>query len=118
MTSMGTNDSPKPRRVRPVYVPALGPVLRAMLFVIFAGFALLGATGGYMLAVRLTVLQTQFSLLMVFVHVFVGLVLIVPFLAFGTAHLITARTRPNRVAVRLGIFVFVFGIVVDRKSTR
>jgi hypothetical protein len=111
---MGTNDSPKPppRRVRPVYVPALGPVLRGMLFIIFAGFALLGATGGYMLAVRLADLPTQFSLLMVFVHVLVGLVLIVPFLAFGMAHLITARNRPNRVAVRLGIFVFLFGIVV------
>ena len=30
-----------------------GPALRSVLFVIFAGFALLGATGGYMLAVRL-----------------------------------------------------------------
>ena len=49
---------------------------------------------------------------MVFVHVLVGLVVIAPFLIFGIAHLITARNRPNRVAVRLGIFVFLFGIVV------
>lgn len=120
---MGTTDSPTPpapRRVRPVYVPALGPVLRSMLFVIFAGFALLGATGGYLLAIRVTeivqrrqdTLHTQFSIWMTLVHVLAGLVLIVPFLIFGIAHLITARNRPNRVAVRLGIFVFLFGIIV------
>ncbi len=101
-------------------MPALGPVLRSLLFVIFAGFALLGATGAYLLAIRLTdylqrragTLQTQFSLWMTLVHVLAGLVLIVPFLIFGITHLVTARNRPNRVAVRLGVFVFLFGLVV------
>jgi tetratricopeptide (TPR) repeat protein len=120
---MGTTDSPlppAPRRVRPMYVPALGPVLRSMLFVIFAGFAVLGATGGYLLAIRVTeivqrrqdTLHTQFSLWMTLVHVLFGIVLIVPFLIFGISHLVTARNRPNRVAVRLGVFVFLFGIIV------
>jgi hypothetical protein len=112
--------SAPPRRARPVYVPALGPWLRSILFVIFAGFALLGATGAYLLAIRLTeyaqrradTLQTQFSLWMTLVHVLAGLVLIVPFLIFAITHLVTARNRPNRVAVRLGIFVFLFGLVV------
>jgi len=120
---MGTNNPPtptSPRRARPVYVPALGRTLRSLLLVIFAGFAVLGASGGYLLAIRVTemvqrrqdTLHTQFSLWMTLVHVLAGLVLIVPFLIFGISHLVTARNRPNRVAVRLGIFVFLFGIIV------
>src|SRR5687767_11378105 len=123
---MATNGPPPPapRRQRFVYVPALGPGLRAMLFVIFGGVALLGATGAYLLAIRVAewvrlefldirgTLHTEFSLWMVLVHILAGLVLIVPFLIFGCTHLVTAWHRTNRVAVRLGVIVLILGIGV------
>src|SRR5260370_9301802 len=46
------------------------------------------------------------------VHVLMGVLLVVPFLFFGVIHLATARHRPNRVAVRLGIALFTTGILV------
>ncbi len=85
---------------------------------IFALVALLGATGIYLLAIRVVeairhqTLQSAFSLWMTLAHVVAGLVIIAPFLAFGITHLVTARTRPNRIAVRLGVLVFFAGLVV------
>jgi len=107
-----------PARPRFVYVPALGPGLRALLMLIFTCVAFLGATGVYMLAIRVFewvkggTVQTEFSLWMTLLHVLVGGVLILPFLLFGFTHLFTAYKRPNRVAVRLGIILFLFSIAV------
>ena len=55
---------------------------------------------------------TLFALWMTLAHIFIGLALIGPFLFFGLVHLATARKRMNRVAVRLGIVLFVISIVV------
>jgi len=108
-----------PRRVRPVYVPAIGPRLRVLLFVVFGIFAVLGATGLYLAAV--TALNyarspqsytTVFSLWVFLAHSAIGVLGTVPFLAFGAYHWATARKRPNRVAVRLGIMVFLSGLFV------
>src|SRR5262249_46069607 len=103
---------------RKLYEPAIGRRLAILLAIIFAGVALLGATGVYLLAIRwleyfrgLTY-TNQFTLGMFMVHALVGVLLVVPFLSFGAIHLITARRRPNRVAVRLGITLFVTGILV------
>ncbi|GEM_PF-100831 len=106
-----------PLRPRFVYVPALGPGLRSVLFIIFACVAFLGATGFYLLAIRGfesyrgNVLQTEFSIWMTLLHIVIGLVLILPFLIFGLTHLLTAWHRPNRVAVRLGITVLLLGLI-------
>jgi tetratricopeptide (TPR) repeat protein len=101
-----------------LYEPAIGTRLRILLAVIFASVALLGATGAYLLAIRwleyfreLTY-TNQFTLGMFMVHVLLGVFLIIPFLLFGMIHLATARRRPNRVAVRLGIALFTMGILV------
>src|SRR5262245_28471860 len=108
-----TNPPPRPRFV---YVPALGPGLRFVLVIIFACIAFLGATGFYLFAIRGfewargTTLQTEFSLWMTLLHIFVGLAVVVPFLFFGVTHLLTAWNRPNRVAVRLGLLVFLLGL--------
>src|SRR5262245_61445844 len=90
-----------------VYEPAIGPRLKVLLLgFIFPGVALLGATGVYLLAVKFLELlarQTftnQFTLWMFIGHVFVGVVMVVPFLYFGVSHLISARHRKNRLAVR------------------
>jgi hypothetical protein len=111
--------APKPRRPRGVgYVPAIGPRLRVLLFLIFAAVALLGASGIYQVSIRALewrqdrLLQTQSSLWVILIHILVGVAILVPFLVFGITHLVTARHRPNRLAVRLGICLFIAGLVV------
>jgi tetratricopeptide (TPR) repeat protein len=105
-------------RGRP-YVPAVSPRLKALLAFIFMAVALLGATGVYLVAVRLmnwlhapTSYENPFTLWMYSVHLGVGILFVFPFLFFGCAHLLAARRRPNRRAVRLGIALFVSGMVV------
>jgi tetratricopeptide (TPR) repeat protein len=102
-----------------VYEPAIGPRLKVLLFVIFGGVAVLGATGVYLLSISLLewarsprVYTTGFSLWMLFVHVFIGVALTAPFVIFGTVHLSTARHRKNKRAVKLGICVFISGLIV------
>lgn len=101
-----------------LYEPALGPWMHAVLIFIFLNVAVLGATGIYLLAVRAfewwqdRIYQSHFSLSMFLAHIAVGVVLTVPFLAFGLYHWWTARQRPNRVAVRLGIVLFLVSVAV------
>jgi tetratricopeptide (TPR) repeat protein len=101
-----------------LYEPAIGPRLKVLLAFIFASVALLGATGAYLLAIRLLewgheqVYTNQFTLWMFLAHIFVGVLMLGPFLVFGITHLVTARHRKNRVAVRLGISLFIVSIVV------
>jgi hypothetical protein len=101
-----------------VYVPAVGPRLKALLYVIFACVALLGATGVYLVAVHGLEWAigkdygNQFSIAILLVHVVLGVVIVVPFLVFGCAHLVSAWNRKNRIAVRLGIILFLVSIVV------
>ncbi|HEY7309033.1 MAG TPA: multiheme c-type cytochrome [Gemmataceae bacterium] len=104
-------------RGRP-YEPAIGPRLKSLLFLVFAGTAALGVTGIYLLAIRvLEMISTrtytnQFTLQMFVAHILFGLAIILPFLVFGCTHLLTARKRKNRLAVKLGITLFVTGILV------
>jgi tetratricopeptide (TPR) repeat protein len=101
-----------------MYEPALGPRLKILLFFIFAATAILGVTGIYLLSIdvlerlRQRTYTSQFTLQMFVIHLLVGLALIVPFLVFGCTHLLTARKRKNRLAVKLGISLFISGILV------
>lgn len=108
-----------PRRKKPApYEPAIGPSLKVVLLFLFLCMALLGITGVYLQALRIfegVTAQTytkQFTLWMFLAHIAVGVVVTVPFLAFGAVHWWTARNRPNKVAVNLGIGLFTAGIVV------
>jgi tetratricopeptide (TPR) repeat protein len=101
------------------YVPAVGPRLKILLNVIFAAVALLGATGIYLLVIRLMdmtggdkIYTNWFTIVVFMVHVLLGVFLCLPFLFFGFAHLASARHRKNRLAVRLGIILFVVSIAV------
>lgn len=101
------------------YVPAIGPKLRVLLLIVFGLFAVLGATGVYLAAVTaLNWVQspqsytTPFSLWVFLAHIAIGVIGTIPYFAFGIYHWLTARKRPNRVAVRLGILLFVAGAVV------
>lgn len=101
------------------YVPAIGPKLRVLLLAVFGLFAVLGATGVYLAAV--TALNwarspqnytTPFSLWVFLAHIVIGVVGTAPFLVFGVWHWATAHNRPNRVAVRLGVLLFIAGLLV------
>lgn len=101
------------------YAPAIGPKLRVLLFVVFALFAFLGATGVYLAAVTLLnyaqaprSYTTPFALWVFLSHLVIGVLGTVPFVAFGAVHWWTARKRENRVAVRLGIVLFGAGFLV------
>src|SRR5262245_18558471 len=75
------------------YQPAIGPRLRVLLAVLFAAGAILGATAIYLFAIRLLewfrghTYQNHFFQWMFIVHVLVGVLMILPFLAFGFLHL-------------------------------
>ncbi|MGH7171913.1 MAG: hypothetical protein ACRELG_16685, partial [Gemmataceae bacterium] len=99
-------------RGRP-YEAAIGPRLKILLFLVFAATAVLGVTGIYLLAIRVLEMvrartyTNSFTLKMFVAHILVGLAIIVPFLVFGFTHLLTARKRKNRLAVKLGIALFI-----------
>ena len=101
------------------YVPAIGPRLKVLLALIFASVAVLGATGAYLGAITFLnwykspqTYTSPFTLWMFIGHVGIGVAAILPFLVFGAYHFATARNRPNRVAVRLGLLLFTTGILV------
>jgi tetratricopeptide (TPR) repeat protein/mono/diheme cytochrome c family protein len=100
------------------YVPALSPRLKLLLALIFGFVAVLGATGAYLTSIRCLDYFTgqtytkPFKYWMLILHVGVGLLGLLPFLAFGLVHWRTARNRPNRQAVKLGLAMFVVGVVV------
>lgn len=101
------------------YEPALGVRLKTFLFVLFLATALLGVSGIYLLSVRALewlrapeVYTSQFTLWMFVGHIALGVLISVPFLAFGIAHYVTSRNRRNRRAIRLGMWLFGIGIGV------
>jgi hypothetical protein len=106
-------------RVVTQYVPAVGPRLRLLLFIVFGLFAFLGATGVYLSVITsLNYVRspnnytTPFGLWVFLAHSAFGVIGTAPFLFFGATHWLTARKRPNRVAVRLGLLVFLAGVVI------
>src|SRR5262245_33572913 len=84
------------------YVPAVGPRLKKLLFTVFALVALLGANSLYLASITFLewwkglTYQNYFYQVMFLLHLALGLLLIIPFLAFGFIHLFTARHRRNR----------------------
>ena len=114
---MSTPVLPARDRAGRVYKPAIGSRLRPLLWVILIGFALLAANGFYLSSVTAltwylgTTQQTFFYMLMVALHLFLGLVLVVPFLIFGFAHLATSWKRPNKWAIRYGLILLGAGLV-------
>jgi tetratricopeptide (TPR) repeat protein len=117
MSSDASAGTPRPARQK--YVRAVGPRLRIVLYVVFGLFALLGANSAYLSAItflewlnRPASYQTYFYQIMFLAHLVLGLLLILPYLAFGLIHLKNARNRPNRRAVRVGYGLFTVGIAV------
>ena len=95
------------------YVPAVGPRLAKLLFVVFGLFALLVVDSVYLLGVRGLeaatgqTYQNWFYLVLFLLHLVLGaLLLVVPAVGFGLVHWWRARTRPNRRAVAVGYALF------------
>ena len=105
----------KPKR----YVPAVGPLLKPVLWTVLLGFGALAATGAYLAGVSLlnylrpgALYTTPFTFWMFLAHAAVGLLLSVPYFAFGIAHWVGSRKRTNRRAIRVGIALFLVGGVI------
>ncbi|NUQ61060.1 MAG: hypothetical protein HUU20_01140 [Pirellulales bacterium] len=103
---------------RKKYARAVSPRLRKLLYAVFVLSAILGANSLYLASITALewatgrTYQNFFYQYMFLGHLVAGLVLIVPFVVFGTAHLVAARNRRNRRAVRIGYALFVVSLVV------
>ncbi len=100
----------QPERIK--YVPAVGPRLKKLLFVVFALFALLAVNAAYLSSITILewatggTYQNYFYQYMFLMHVALGLLIILPVIIFGVSHMANARRRPNRRAVRAGYTLF------------
>ncbi len=103
---------------RQKYVRAVGPRLRVLLYVVFSLVALLTANSLFLFSITAlewvtrATYQDYFYLCMFALHIALGLVLIVPFVAFGLIHMVTSWNRKNRRAIRIGYALLSAGIVV------
>lgn len=105
-----------PKRVR--YVPAVGPRLKKLLFVVFALFAVLAVNSAYLVSVTIMewwsglTYQNYFYQYMFLMHLAVGVLIVVPVVVFGFAHMFNARKRSNRRAVRVGYALFATALIL------
>ncbi len=113
--------APSPTKpARKAYVPAVGPRLRIVLYIVFGLVAALGANSLYLSAITFMdwwhgpgqTYQNYFYLYMFLAHLGLGLLLVIPYCLFGAVHLLAARKRRNRTAVRIGYALFIAGIGV------
>ncbi len=105
-----------PRRRR--YVPAVGPRLNKLLFVVFGLFALLAINAVYLVGVSIMewstgqTYQNWFYMNMFIVHLVLGALIVIPVVVFGFAHMKNAYNRPNRRAVKVGFALFTTALIL------
>lgn len=103
---------------QPKYVRSITPRLRVLLYIVFALFGLLAANGFYLSSItylqwlRSEVYENHFYQLMFLVHLGLGLLLIVPVIVFGIFHMLKARKRRNKRAIRIGYALFGIAIAI------
>jgi len=103
---------------RKKYVRAVGPRLKKVFFVILGLFALLAINSTYLVGVSalewLTgkTYQNWFYMNMFLVHLVLGLLIVVPVIVFGVAHIKNAYNRPNRRAVYAGYGLFAVALLL------
>ena len=101
----------KPKRV-------IGPRLRWLLLAVLGLFSILLANGIYLSAITWVqyftneVYEDLFYQFMFLAHLVLGLLLVLPVVIFGTVHMLAARKRRNRRAVRIGYALFAIAIVI------
>ncbi|MEM6474122.1 MAG: multiheme c-type cytochrome, partial [Planctomycetota bacterium] len=102
------------RKVRRVITPRL----RILLYIVLTLFGVLVANGLYLTSITWLqyftgrVLESHFYQLMFLGHLGLGLLLIVPVVVFGFVHMMRAKDRRNRRAVRIGYALFIASIVI------
>ncbi|WP_254045339.1 multiheme c-type cytochrome [Thiohalocapsa sp. ML1] len=101
-----------PRSARSAVSAVLTPALRRLLVLVLLGGGLMAVSSVHLLAVTLVerwsgaVLQDRLYLTLFLGHVVLGLLLMVPALAFGALHFRRARLRPNRYAIGAGVALY------------
>ena len=105
-------------RARRRYVPAVGPRLRKVLYVVLGLFALLSVNATYLGTITFSewvsgeVYQNYFYQYMFLGHLVLGLLLILPVVIYGAIHIRNSYSRRNRRAVRVGYALFVVALVL------
>ena len=105
-------------KVRRRYVPAVGPRLKKLLYVVLGLFAVLAVNAVYLGTITFAewvsgeTYQDYFYQYMFLVHLVLGLAIIVPVIVYGAIHIKNAHDRPNRRAVKVGYALFVTAIVL------
>ncbi len=118
-------DAPHPAPAAPPtrrkYVRAIGPKLRIVLNAVWALLAVLGVNSAYLAAVTFfewldrakgVSYQNYFYQFQFLGHLVLGIVFIVPFLAFNIVHILNTANRPNRKAVWVGYVLFAASLAV------
>ncbi len=106
-----------PVRLR-TYVPAVGPRLAKLLWLVLGLFSLLALNSIYLVSVTVSewasgqTIQNYFYQYMFLVHLVLGLLLIAPLVVFGVLHIRNAHDRPNRLAARAGYGLFAAALVL------
>jgi tetratricopeptide (TPR) repeat protein len=96
----------------------VGPRLKKVLAVVFALFALLAVNSAYLIGVSLfewiqgQTYQNWFYMVMFLIHLVLGLLIVLPFLIYGVAHIRNAWNWPNRRAVAVGWALFTVALVL------
>ncbi len=107
-----------PAPARQKYVRAVGPRLRVLLYIVFALVALLGANSLYLISITALEAWTRYTYqdyfyqLMFLLHLALGLLLVLPFVAFGLVHMVTSWNRKNKRAIRIGYALLTAGVIV------
>ena len=121
---MSTESAATPSPQRKKYVRAVGPRLRVLLLCIFGLVALLGANSVYLASITFlgwvkgistgqpVSYENYFYQYMFLAHLVLGIVLLLPFIIFGAAHIKNAHDRPNRRAVRVGYLLFTISLIL------
>ncbi len=106
-----------PLRLR-AYVPAVGPRLAKLLWLVLGLFSLLALNSIYLVSVTISewasgqTIQNYFYQYMFLVHLVLGLLLVAPVVVFGFLHIRNAHSRPNRLAVRAGYALFATALIL------
>jgi tetratricopeptide (TPR) repeat protein len=115
-TTTGNASVAEPKKKK--YLRAVGPRLRKLLYLIFVLVAILFANSGYLSAITFMewytgeTYQDFFYQRMFLIHLAVGLLLIVPLIVFGFAHMWISKDRRNRRAIRIGYALLVISLIV------
>jgi Flp pilus assembly protein TadD len=105
-------------RVRRRYIPAVGPKLRKLLYLVLGLCAVLTFNSVYLGTITFSewlsgdTYQDYFYQYMFLLHLTLGLLLIIPFVVYGIIHIKNAHDRPNRRAVNVGYALFAVALVL------